>query len=224
MSNRCPQAELLACAGRLLLENGASTSEIHRVLAVTSQKVIGDHCVVEVAYGGVSVLVNGQAAVLQPVREYRHNIALQLRVHSALQRVCRGELESASALAELQQGEAGTAQHNRWLTIVLLGIAAASLAGLLGADAGAVLVKRSATRRKRSSSWLRSWLALSWAPGWYLPSQASASSPGLYRNLCTIQSKRPALFQASVEVFMPVASPIGRSSPLGATVVDGGVN
>src|SRR5262249_46943865 len=59
--------------------------------------------------------------------------------------VRRGELEPASALAQLKRVEADTPRHSRWLAVLLLGVAAANLAGLLGADAGAVLVAGLAT-------------------------------------------------------------------------------
>src|SRR5262249_26263297 len=38
------------------------------------------------------------------------------------------------------------------------------------------------------------------------------------------QNKQPAPSPSPIEVFMPAASAAGRSSPLGATIADGGVN
>jgi uncharacterized membrane protein YjjP (DUF1212 family) len=57
-----------------------------------------------------------------------------------LHRVHSRELDPESALSDLRQIESHTSQHNRWLAVGLFGVAAAALAGLLGADIGAVIV------------------------------------------------------------------------------------
>jgi uncharacterized membrane protein YjjP (DUF1212 family) len=145
MGARRLQLELLAHAGRLLLEYDESTGEIHHTLETTARRLTQDACKVSVAYGGVTVSLAGEGPVLMPVRELRYNMALQARIHAILQRVCGGELDPATGLAQLQRAEVDTPRHSRWLAVLLLGVAAASLAGLLGADAGAIMAAGLAT-------------------------------------------------------------------------------
>jgi uncharacterized membrane protein YjjP (DUF1212 family) len=145
MSTRRLQTDLLVHAGRLLLEYNESTRAIHRALTTTSRALSDEACQVVVSYGGVAVSLAGEALVLIPVRELRYNTAVQARVHKVLEQVRRGELEPATALAQLGRVEADTPRHPRWVAILVLGVAAASLAVLLGADAGAAVVAGLAT-------------------------------------------------------------------------------
>jgi uncharacterized membrane protein YjjP (DUF1212 family) len=135
MSTRLLQTELLAQAGRLLLEYNESTGEIHRALTATARAMTGEPCHLAVSYGGVAVSLAGDGPALESVRELRYNTAVQARVHRILEGVCRGDLEPATALAWLREVEADTPRHPRWLAVGVLGVAAACLAGLLGADA-----------------------------------------------------------------------------------------
>ena len=93
----------------------------------------------------MAVSLAGEGPALEPVRELRYNTAVQAHVHAILEQVRRGELEPAAALACLGRVEADTPRHSRWLAALVLGAAAASLAGLLGADAGAAAVTGLAT-------------------------------------------------------------------------------
>ena len=137
--------EFLANAGRLLLEYNESTGAIHRTLTATARAITDEECDVVVSYGGVAVSLGGDRPVLMPIRELRYNAALQARVHTILSQVRRGELDPATGLAELKRAEALPPPHSRLLSAVVLGIAAASLAGLLGADGGAMFVVGLAT-------------------------------------------------------------------------------
>jgi uncharacterized membrane protein YjjP (DUF1212 family) len=139
MGTRRLQTELLAYAGRLLLEYNESTGVIHRALAATARALTDEVCHVAVSYGEVVVSLAGGGPILMPVPELRYNTTIQARIHSILNQVRRRELEPAEALAQLRRVEADTPRHSRWLAVLLLGVAAASLAGLLGADAGAVI-------------------------------------------------------------------------------------
>jgi uncharacterized membrane protein YjjP (DUF1212 family) len=139
------QTQLLLRAGRLLLEYNESTRVIDRALTQTAKALTEDTCHVLVSYSGVAVSLAGAGAVLEPVSEIRYNMALQARVHEILEQVCRGSLDAAAALARLEQVEADTPRHARWLAAVVLGCAAASLAALLGADVGALTVAGLAT-------------------------------------------------------------------------------
>lgn len=139
------QTELLAYAGRLLLEYNESTGAIHRTLTATARAITDRDCNVVVSYDGVAVSLGGDRPVLMPIRELRYNAALQARVHTILSQVRRGELDPATGLAELKRAEALTPPHSRLLSAIVLGIAAASLAGLLGADRSAVFVVGLAT-------------------------------------------------------------------------------
>jgi uncharacterized membrane protein YjjP (DUF1212 family) len=139
------QTELLVHAGRLLLEYNDSTRAIHRALTATSRALSDEACQVAVSYGGVTVSLAGEAPVLVPVRELRYNTAVHARVYTILDQVRRGDLEPAAALAQLDRVEADTPRHPRWVAILVLGVAAASLAALLGADVGAAAVAGLAT-------------------------------------------------------------------------------
>jgi uncharacterized membrane protein YjjP (DUF1212 family) len=145
MASRRLQLELLSYAGRLLLEYDESTQVIHHTLTTTAQALSPDACNVAVGYSGVAVSLANESLVLMPVRELRYNAALQARVHSILEKVRRGELAPDVALAQLQRAEPDTPRHSRWLVTLLLGLAGGSLAGLLGADAGAIGIASLAT-------------------------------------------------------------------------------
>jgi uncharacterized membrane protein YjjP (DUF1212 family) len=131
------QTNLLLQAGRLLLEYNESTGAIHRALTATARALTDEACHVVVSYQGVAVSLAREGTAVEPVRELRYNIAVQVRVHEILGQVRRGELDASEALDCLSRVESDTPRHARWLAALLLGAAAASLAGLLGADAGA---------------------------------------------------------------------------------------
>ena len=71
-------------------------------------------------------------------------MTVQAGVHAILEQVRRGELDPAAA-RQLNRVEADAPRHSRWPVILMLSAAAASLAGLLGADLGAALVAGVAT-------------------------------------------------------------------------------
>jgi len=134
------ETQLLAHAGRLLLEYNESTGEICRTLAATARLLTRNECDVAVFYSGVTVELAGDAPLRMPIRELRYNAALQARVHSILRQVRSRELDPSAALEQLQHVEAQTPPISRWLTMLPFGFAAASLAGLLGGDYGTVIV------------------------------------------------------------------------------------
>jgi uncharacterized membrane protein YjjP (DUF1212 family) len=105
----------------------------------------GETCQVAVYYGSVTVTLAGEGSVLESAGELRYNTAVQARVHQILAQVRRGELDAEAALACLDRVEAATPRHSRWLATLILAAAAASLAGLLGADLGAAAVAGVAT-------------------------------------------------------------------------------
>jgi uncharacterized membrane protein YjjP (DUF1212 family) len=124
----------------LLLEYNESTGAIHHALIETARALTPDPCQIAVYYGSIAVSLAEGEAVLLPVHELRYNTALQARVHAILKQVRHGELDAAAALGRLDRVESEISRHSRWLAIVVLGIAAASLACLLGADTGAVII------------------------------------------------------------------------------------
>ena len=136
------ETEMLAAAGRLLLEYNESTGQIERTLATTARALTNESLDIAVMYGGVVVSLGDDGPLVKPVRELRYNAALQARVHSILRRVRDGELGVSAATAELARAEADTPKHSRWLAIAVLGVAASALAALLGADVGAVTRRR----------------------------------------------------------------------------------
>ena len=98
-----------------------------------------------VTYRGVVVSLAGESTAMEPVKELRYNMAVQARVHETLEKVRRRELDVSAALACLRRVEADTPRHSRLLTGLVLGVAAASLALLLGADSAASAVAGLAT-------------------------------------------------------------------------------
>src|SRR4051812_48813271 len=140
MDTRRLQTELLVHAGRLLLEYNESTEAIHRALEATAGVLTDQACHVAVFYGGVAVSLAGEAPVLLPLRELRYNNAMQARVHAIRGGGGRRGMDAAEALTRLGKVEADTPRHPRRVAIPVFAAAAASLAGLLGADAGAVTV------------------------------------------------------------------------------------
>jgi uncharacterized membrane protein YjjP (DUF1212 family) len=140
MSERRLQTELLLQAGRLLLEYDESTGVIHSTLVATAAALTSETCHVGVSYHGVAVSLAGESPAVEPVRELRYNTTVQARVHEILEQLRRGDLTPPVALALLRRVEADTPRHPRWLAVVALGVAAAALATLSGADAGAVAV------------------------------------------------------------------------------------
>src|SRR5215470_13881350 len=118
MSTRRLLTEMLVHTGRLLLEYDESTEAIHRALSATARALTDDACHIAVAYNGVAVSLAGEAPALMRVRELRYNTAVQARVHTILEQVRRGELEPATALAQLDRVEADTPRHARWAAIL----------------------------------------------------------------------------------------------------------
>jgi uncharacterized membrane protein YjjP (DUF1212 family) len=145
MSARRLETNLLLQAGRLLLEYNESTGEIHRALTATATALTDETCHVVVSYREVAISLTGEDQALESVRELRYNAAVQARVHEILGQVRRGHLDTSAALACLERVEADTPRHPRWLAALVLSAAAASLAGILGADAGAAAVAGLAT-------------------------------------------------------------------------------
>src|SRR5262245_4738140 len=137
MSTAPVRTKLLLQAGRLLLEYNESTAAIQRALVSTAQSLTDEACHVVVTYDGVAVSLAGDVPALVSVPELRFNTAVQARVHGILADVRRGKLNADSALDHLGRVEAETPKHPRWLASPVLGVAASSLAGLLGADLGA---------------------------------------------------------------------------------------
>src|SRR5215203_1452299 len=116
MSTRL-QTDLLAHAGRLLLEYNESTGTIHRTLVATAKTLTSDLCHVAISYGSVTVALAGEAPVLMLVPELRYNTAVQARVHTILAQVRAGVLEPAVALTQLNRVESETPRHSRWVAI-----------------------------------------------------------------------------------------------------------
>jgi uncharacterized membrane protein YjjP (DUF1212 family) len=145
MSDRRTITDLLLEAGRLLLEYNESTASIHRALSTTAKALTGDSCHVIVTYRGVAVSLAGESPALVEVEELRFNSAVQARVHQLLARVRSHGVEPVAALAALRTMVADTPRFPRLVAAAALGMAAAALARLLGADGGAAAVAGAAT-------------------------------------------------------------------------------
>lgn len=138
-------AHLLAEAGRLLLEYNESTATIHRLLSETCKTLTGKQCSIDVSYGSVTVSTAGGFPVLRTVSELRYNTALLAQVREIFGAVRARELGIAESLERLQRLEVESPPHPVRIAVPVLGIAAASLSRLLGADIGGVLVAGGAT-------------------------------------------------------------------------------
>ncbi len=132
--------ELLAEAGRLLLGHSESTGATRRTLADTARAISDERCDVVVSYGAIAVSLGGDVPRIKEFRQVHPNTALLARVHSILDRVRRADLDTASALALLERSEVDTPRHSRWVAVLMIALAAAGLAGVLGAGVGAALV------------------------------------------------------------------------------------
>jgi uncharacterized membrane protein YjjP (DUF1212 family) len=165
MGDRQLESRLLLQAGRLLLEYNESTGEIHRTLQATAKSLSAGDCQIAISYGGIAVTLAGDSPAMQSVKALRYNSAVQAQIHGILQQVRGGKLAAPAGLARLATVEARTPKHAGWLVALLLGAAAASLAGLLGADVGAAAIAGAATglgllARHRLGRWPVSPLAL----------------------------------------------------------------
>jgi uncharacterized membrane protein YjjP (DUF1212 family) len=134
------QINLLLQAGRLLLEYNESTRAVHDTLTATAKNLTDEPCHVAISYSNLAVSLGTESVALHTVSHLGSNTAGQARVHEILDELCRGQMDVLAARACLEKVSADTPRHSRWLAALLLGAAAASLAGLLGADWGAAAV------------------------------------------------------------------------------------
>ncbi len=121
-----------------MLEYNESTGEIERTLATTARAITNERLVLNPSYGGIALSVGDESPVLMRVRELRYNAALQTRVHHILKSLQQGTIGVSMALAELEQVELTTPRYSGWIAALILGLAAAALALLLGGDYFAV--------------------------------------------------------------------------------------
>jgi len=140
MSATRAEVDLLLRAGRMLLEYNDSTEAIQQALVTTANSLVNATCHVAVYYSGVAVAFAEQLPKLSPpVRELRYNAAIQTAIHALLDRVRQHLISVDEAMLELDRIETTTPRHHRLVSISVLGLAAASLACLLGADLAAIL-------------------------------------------------------------------------------------
>jgi uncharacterized membrane protein YjjP (DUF1212 family) len=129
----------------LLLEYNESTAAIHRELTATAVALTGESCYIAVSYRDIVIRRVGESPASTSVSELRYNMAVLARVRTILGQVRRGELDPAAALVLLERVEADTPRHSRWLAALILSVAGAALAALLGADGSATGVVGVAT-------------------------------------------------------------------------------
>lgn len=134
------QVELLAAAGRLLLEFSHSARAVHRSLAATAAAFTSEPLQLFVSYRALTVSLGAEGPILLAVGPLRYNSAIQARVHAVLQQVQLGGMSPAAALQQLGSIERDVARPSRWLITASVGLAASSLALLLGADLPAAAV------------------------------------------------------------------------------------
>jgi uncharacterized membrane protein YjjP (DUF1212 family) len=140
MNSLATHRDFLARAGQLLLEYNASSEEVIESLRTTARSLSSDKFDVAVSYTGVVISFGEGGPEFRPVKEFRYNQSLHAKIHAILRGVRRGELAADIALEQLNGAERDTPSHPQWLVAIALGLAAASLARILGADYGAMLV------------------------------------------------------------------------------------
>jgi uncharacterized membrane protein YjjP (DUF1212 family) len=145
MGTHPPAVELLAQTGQLLLEYNESTEEIYRTLETTARRLSDEHVDVAVDYRGIVLSIGSYGPIIRPVHELRYNASLQAQLHAILADVQSGKLDATAALELLEKAKADTPMHPTWLVAIALGIAAAGLAALLGADYGAITAAAAGT-------------------------------------------------------------------------------
>lgn len=133
-------AELLALAGQLLLELNVGTEVIRAELKSTAKALAIPECRVAVSYRQVMVSLGTVIWTSDTVHELRSDMAALVTVTSLLNQVRRGEWNLAAALQGLREAKAAAPQLPRWLKVGQFSLAAASLAGILGADGGAASI------------------------------------------------------------------------------------
>src|SRR5262249_18768284 len=101
-------------------------------------------CHIAISYHGVVISIEGESHASEAVHELRYNTAIQARIHRILDQVRRHDLDPLAALDALEVAESSTPRHSRWLAALFLGVAAAGLAVLLGADSATSAVAGSA--------------------------------------------------------------------------------
>ena len=145
MTTQLIELRLLAVAGRLLLEYNESAGEIERILNATARAITSEEIAVATSYAGLTISLGERPPLFMRVRELRYNAALQTQLHLILENLRSHEIDSSTALNELEQAESTALRYSRWIAVPALGFAAASLAILLGADAVAVVTAGIAT-------------------------------------------------------------------------------
>ncbi|MBL8526153.1 MAG: threonine/serine exporter family protein, partial [Burkholderiales bacterium] len=132
-------AHLALKIGRLLLANGDDTAEVE--VAVTRfAQVFGGEASVVVNYEALIVTVALDDALRTKVgrRVPAMNVGLGAvaAVNDVLAAVASGKRDLAWVAAELDRVEHAPAFYSRWIVVVAMGLTAASLARLFGADWG----------------------------------------------------------------------------------------
>ncbi len=140
MNTTATHRDFLARAGQLLLEYNASSKEIDESLASTARSLSSDKFDVTVSYNGVIVSLGDEPPVIKPVKELRFNQAIQEKLHAILRQVRSGEIGAGSAFEQLNNVEGNTPPQPCWIVAFLLGVAAASLARIMGADYGTIAI------------------------------------------------------------------------------------
>jgi uncharacterized membrane protein YjjP (DUF1212 family) len=132
--------EFLAQAGQLLLEYNESSKEIDATLRATANSLTNHPVDVSIHYNGIVLSLGEEVPVSKTVRELRYNQALLANAHDVLRQVRCREIDAGAAIELLNAAVRETPKHSPWLVAVMLGIAAASLARILGADFGAMTI------------------------------------------------------------------------------------
>ena len=131
--------QLLRTAARLMLEYNVRasilSSRIRRLSRLTGIDVQSS-----VAYREVALCFDDGRCVLVQAPEYRLNVFVSAGVLRLIDQICAGRIGPVEGLAEMRALEQVGGCHGRWRLSLLFALAAAALACILQADAGAVAV------------------------------------------------------------------------------------
>ncbi|MGE5321529.1 MAG: threonine/serine exporter family protein, partial [Actinomycetota bacterium] len=140
-----PTAMVALDAGRLLMESGASTRNVEKVMGMVARGLGAERVHLRAGYASLSITIGiGSSGItrMRNVGMLGVNQQLALRVWELARHVARGQFTTDQTRAELIRVARETPRHPRWVTAVAVGLACAAFGRLLAVDwlgAGAVL-------------------------------------------------------------------------------------
>ena len=132
-----PLAMVALDAGRMLMEAGASASNIDTVVAQFAHGLGADRVDLRIGYASLAVTIGIGSNGITRMREVGHlgvNQRLDQEIWRLADRVSRGGFTTAQARAELDRLAASTRRHSAWVMALAVGLACAAFGRLLKVD------------------------------------------------------------------------------------------